>query len=109
LRSYLALGALPDAVPSARLHARLVVREWGLPGLAEVVELLASELVTNAVLASAGVEGSWFDGRRAAGRPPVRLWLRSECATRRCYVVRMEVKDRPFLCRRSGRVKLGAA
>ena len=31
-----------------------------------------------------------------------------ECATRRCCV-RVEVRDRPFLCRRSGEVKLEAA
>jgi len=35
-------------------------------------------------------------------------WAPYECATRRCCV-RMEVKDRPFLCRRSGEVKLEAA
>jgi len=35
-------------------------------------------------------------------------WLAFECATRRCCV-RMEVRDRPFLCRRSGEVKLEAA
>ncbi|MGH3924531.1 MAG: hypothetical protein ACRDTT_17000 [Pseudonocardiaceae bacterium] len=35
-------------------------------------------------------------------------WSGFECATRRCCV-RMEVRDRPFLCRRSGEVKLEAA
>ncbi|MGH3833934.1 MAG: helix-turn-helix domain-containing protein [Pseudonocardiaceae bacterium] len=35
-------------------------------------------------------------------------WMAFECATRRCCV-RMEVRDRPFLCRRSGEVKLEAA
>ncbi|MGH3721196.1 MAG: helix-turn-helix domain-containing protein [Pseudonocardiaceae bacterium] len=35
-------------------------------------------------------------------------WTCYECATRRCCV-RMEVEDRPFLCRRSGEVKLEAA
>ena len=34
LRSYLELGALPTAVPCARLHARHLVWEWGLNGLA---------------------------------------------------------------------------
>jgi hypothetical protein len=29
LRSYLELGALPGAVPCARLHARQLVLEWG--------------------------------------------------------------------------------
>ena len=36
------------------------------------------------------------------------VWVPSTCATRRCCF-RMEVKDRPFLCRRSGEVKLEAA
>ncbi|MGH3201574.1 MAG: ATP-binding protein [Streptosporangiaceae bacterium] len=54
LRSYLELGALPTAVPCARLHARHVLWEWGLSGLAPDGELLVSELVTNAVQATAG-------------------------------------------------------
>jgi anti-sigma regulatory factor (Ser/Thr protein kinase) len=49
LCSYLELGALPTAVPCARLHARHVLREWGLNGLALDSELFVSELVTNAV------------------------------------------------------------
>ena len=56
LRSYLELGALPTAVPCARLHARHLVWEWGLNGLADSTELLVSELVTNAVKATAGEE-----------------------------------------------------
>jgi anti-sigma regulatory factor (Ser/Thr protein kinase) len=48
-RSSLLLGALPSAVPCARLHARQVLWEWGLSESAEVAELLLSELVTNAV------------------------------------------------------------
>ena len=54
LRSYLELGALPTAVPCARLHARHLLWEWGLTGLAADIELLVSELVTNAVKATAG-------------------------------------------------------
>ena len=54
LRSYLELGALPTAVPCARLHARQLVWEWGLNGLAANTELLISELVTNAVKTTAG-------------------------------------------------------
>lgn len=48
-QSYLELGALPSAAPSARLHARLVACEWGLGVVADTVELVVSELVTNAV------------------------------------------------------------
>jgi anti-sigma regulatory factor (Ser/Thr protein kinase) len=51
--SHLELGALDSAVPCARLHARQVVREWGRPDLADKAELLVSELMTNAIRASA--------------------------------------------------------
>jgi anti-sigma regulatory factor (Ser/Thr protein kinase) len=54
LRSYLELGALPTAVPCARLHARHLLWEWGMNELASTGELLVSELVTNAVKATAG-------------------------------------------------------
>jgi anti-sigma regulatory factor (Ser/Thr protein kinase) len=54
LRSYLELGALPTAVPCARLHVRHLLWEWGLNGLTADAELLTSELVTNAVQATAG-------------------------------------------------------
>jgi anti-sigma regulatory factor (Ser/Thr protein kinase) len=51
-QSALALGALPTATPCARLHSRNVSHEWGLPHLADTIELVVSELVTNAVSAS---------------------------------------------------------
>jgi anti-sigma regulatory factor (Ser/Thr protein kinase) len=57
LQSYLELGALPSAVPSARLHAKLVVGEWGFGCIADTVELIVSELVTNGVKASQELEG----------------------------------------------------
>lgn len=53
LQSYLELAALPGAVPCARLHARQVLREWGHGAMVESVELMVSEVVTNAVRASA--------------------------------------------------------
>jgi len=56
LRSFLELGALPGAVPCARLHARNVLWEWGLTHLSESVELLISELITNAIKASQSAE-----------------------------------------------------
>ena len=65
--SHLELGALDSAVPCARLHARQVVREWGLPDLADTAELLVSELMTNAIRASAGILC-----------PAVALWLFSD-------------------------------
>ena len=57
LRSRLELGAFPSAVPCARLHSRQVVWEWGLRAVVETVELVVSELVTNAVKASAVAGG----------------------------------------------------
>ncbi len=68
LRSHLELGALPGAVPCARLHARQVLWEWGLSALTENAELLVSELVTNAMQASL-----------SAGQTlPIHLWLASD-------------------------------
>jgi anti-sigma regulatory factor (Ser/Thr protein kinase) len=57
LSSALELGALPSAVPCARLHTRSIVYEWGITGLAETAELVVSELVTNALLATTEVDG----------------------------------------------------
>ena len=50
-------AALPTATPCARLHARTISLEWGLGELADTVELVVSELVTNAVLASVDHDG----------------------------------------------------
>jgi anti-sigma regulatory factor (Ser/Thr protein kinase) len=76
LASSLPLGALPGATPCARLHARAVLVEWGLEDLAESAELIVSELVTNAVRASTGPDGSpRYDG---AQMPVVVLRLASD-------------------------------
>ena len=68
LQTSLELGALPGAVPCARLHVKQVLWEWGLSGLSDSVELLVSELLTNAVHAS----------RPITPPPIVRLWLLSD-------------------------------
>jgi len=68
LHSHLELGALPGAVPCARLHARQVLWEWGLSAFSENAELLVSELMTNATQASLSTELIL----------PVRLWLSSD-------------------------------
>ena len=52
LQDSLELGALPDAVPCARLHARHILWEWGLDWFTENAELIVSELMTNAVRAA---------------------------------------------------------
>lgn len=71
-QSHLVLGALPGAVPCARLHAKLVLAEWGLKALADTGELAVSELTTNAVRASAAVP-------EAQHRlPTVRMWLSAD-------------------------------
>ena len=64
----LVLAPLPTAVPCARLHARLVLAEWQLTELRDTIELVVSELMTNAVAASLAIPG----------RPPVRLDLRGD-------------------------------
>lgn len=68
LRSFLEFSALPSAVPCARLHARQVAWEWGLVRLGDDLELLVSELMTNAVAAARALEPVL----------PVRLWLLSD-------------------------------
>jgi histidine kinase-like protein len=70
LQSFLELGALPGAVPSARLHTRQVVFEWGLSALERNAELIVSELVTGAVLSA----------QATAPGAPVRMWLLSDHA-----------------------------
>jgi len=68
LRDFLELGALPSAVPCARLHAKHLIREWGFRAPGGNTEILVSELVTNAIHASGALGGAW----------PVRLWLLSD-------------------------------
>jgi histidine kinase-like protein len=76
--SYLELGALPGAVPCARLHTKQMLWEWGIDEVTDTVELLVSETVTNAQRACAAFTGSRYRGRWTAGVPPVRLWLNAD-------------------------------
>ena len=64
LRNSLQLGAVPTAASCARLHAKHLLWEWGLEGIADTAELLVSELVTNGVKAAQAM----------VQKPPV--WLR---------------------------------
>jgi anti-sigma regulatory factor (Ser/Thr protein kinase) len=57
VQSVMVVAALPTATPCARLHARTISLEWGLGDLADTVELVVSELVTNAVQASVDRDG----------------------------------------------------
>src|SRR5260370_1494087 len=63
--SFLPLGALPGAIPCARLHTTAVLWEWGMEALAQPAELAVSELVTNAVRASTDAQ----QARQAPGGP----------------------------------------
>jgi anti-sigma regulatory factor (Ser/Thr protein kinase) len=76
--STLELGALPTAVPCVRLHTALVLREWHMSPLADVAELVASELATNAVQASQSPERSQTAASARAGLAVVRLHLASD-------------------------------
>jgi len=69
LHDTLVLGALADAVPSARVHLRKLLGQWGHAELEEDASVVISELVTNAVAASAEL-------RPAAA--PVLMWLGSD-------------------------------
>ncbi len=70
LRSFLELGALPSAVPCARLHTRQLLWEWGHTAISQNAELLVSEIVTNAI------QITEVDARTT----PVRLWLLADRA-----------------------------
>src|SRR5579859_7845697 len=65
LRDALTLGALADAVPLARAHLRQLLSGWGRAELGPDASVVVSELVTNAVIASAGLRPT----------APVMVWL----------------------------------
>jgi anti-sigma regulatory factor (Ser/Thr protein kinase) len=73
LQTHLELAALPTAPGVVRGHVRSVTREWGLADLGATAELLASEITTNAVQASARV--------RTAGPAVIRVWITSDGAS----------------------------
>src|SRR5262245_66454081 len=75
LWSSLELGPFPGAVPCARLHAKLILWEWGMQAIADAVELVVSELVTNALMASNELAIARFPGWAVSGAPPVRFWM----------------------------------
>ena len=78
LHSYLELTAVPAAVPAARRHTTNVLEEWHLQALADTAELLVSELVTNAICASARVTGQQDQTGQQTGTLPIRLSLTSD-------------------------------
>jgi Histidine kinase-like ATPase domain len=96
LRSYLELRALPACVRSARLHAKNTLREWHIRLLTDTVELLVSEIITNAVRASANTgnrrPGTGPSQTRPSQRAPwIRFWLTSD---RRSVLIQVWDGDR---------------
>jgi len=78
--SFLELAALPTAVPCGRLHTRQVLWEWNLDYLADDAELLASELLSNAVKASWSADGTGLIAVRLLadrGRLLIEVWDQS--------------------------------
>src|SRR5215472_13090213 len=87
LQTSLVLGALPSAVGCARLHARNVMYEWNLSSVADSVELIVSELVTNAIRASTDADGR---PRYVTGAGLARVHLRLSSNRQRVLI---EVSD----------------
>lgn len=68
LQDFIELGALDSSVPCARHRTRRILWEWRLTQLSDNVELVADELLTNAVSASRCLPWPY----------PVRMWLLSD-------------------------------
>lgn len=75
-QAHLELPAWPGAVTFARHHARQLLWDWGLKEFIDPVELVVSELVTNAVRASGGLDG--LHAAPGEPLPVVCLWLSPE-------------------------------
>jgi anti-sigma regulatory factor (Ser/Thr protein kinase) len=67
-RSYLELDAVESSPGEARTLIRQRLPQWGLDHLLDSVELVATELLTNSIVATR--EAVW-----EGALPPVRLWL----------------------------------
>lgn len=97
LRDFTELSPTGSSVPSARHHARQILREWRLTGLTTDVELVVSELVTNAIAASRTLPVAF----------PIGLWLLTDM-TQVCIAVwdanpRRPVREDPDDLAASGR------
>ena len=57
-RSYVEAGAHPGAVPYIRRHTRQTLAAWRLGHVADDIELVVSELATNAVTATIGMQAA---------------------------------------------------
>lgn len=74
----LELAAVPSAVPWARRHVWSVAAACGRPDLSDTAELLASEMITNAV--------QEYDRLGLSRTPVVRLWVTSDRRSLVLYV-----------------------
>jgi hypothetical protein len=96
--SFLEFSALPTAASCARLHTTAMLAEWDLAGLRDDAQVVVSELVSNAFLASVPGEGTQAAG---GGYPAViRLWLLGD-ASRLVVVVWDAIPGSPVLARAS--------
>ena len=80
-RSQLEVAAFDTAPSCLRLHAKRVLSEWGLADLADVAELLVSEVATNAV-------------RAAPARMPAPFWPGRPAPEYTCVELRLSVDHR---------------
>lgn len=77
LRSHIELPALPSSARAARLHTLRVLQRWRLEGLADTAELLASEIITNAVRASIPIVREQRETEQETPAQLLRFWLSS--------------------------------
>jgi anti-sigma regulatory factor (Ser/Thr protein kinase) len=69
------MAAFPHAVGQARAYVRWMLGSWRLHGMADTVELLVSELVTNAVNATGVTDEPVNQGRLGGKVNPIYLCL----------------------------------
>jgi anti-sigma regulatory factor (Ser/Thr protein kinase) len=100
LRSYLELRALPVSVRSARLHVRHLLREWRLEALTDTVELVVSEIITNAVRACAGIAAEGTVTGPARHAPWLRFWVTSD--GQRVLTQVWDIEQRRPVCQDTG-------
>lgn len=79
-------AAVSTAVGCARRETGHTLREWGLPALLEAGELLASELVTNAVTATGDDAGRPLRYTELRDLATIAMELRAEDDLLRIYV-----------------------
>lgn len=76
--SLLVLGALKTAPGCTRVHVNAVLHEWGLASVVEAAEVVTTELVTNAVLASTTQDQQRTAARSGNGLAVVHVRLLSD-------------------------------